>query len=177
MEKPIPDERDATSQHPDVDTLYRTHVRAIFAFIYSRVGNREAAEDITSEVFMRALTHLDPTRAEASILAWLYRVAHNAVNDYWRASQRAPVIELDEARLLRITRPRTDTKQEEQTAARATALLARLPENYRTVLSCRLLQGLSVAETATQMGTTEANVKVLQHRALKRAATLREDGA
>jgi RNA polymerase sigma-70 factor (ECF subfamily) len=177
MEEPVPNDQAIASPPVDVDALYRAHVRGVFAFIYSRVGNREAAEDLTSEVFMKALAHLDPTRPEASILAWIYRVAHNAVNDYWRVAQRAPIIALDEARMLRQPRPRVDTTQQEQTAARATALLAQLPENYRTVLTCRLLQGLSVAETAAQMGISETNVKVLQHRALKRAATLREDGA
>jgi len=53
-------------------------------------------------------------------------------------------------------------------------LLEQLPENYRTVLVCRLLEGLSVAETARRMGTSEGNVKVLRHRALKRAAESRE---
>jgi RNA polymerase sigma-70 factor (ECF subfamily) len=65
--------------------------------------------------------------------------------------------------------------RQEQTAAHARALLAQLPEHYRAVLSYRLLDGLSVAETARRMGTSEGNVKILQHRALKRAAELRED--
>lgn len=161
----------------DVDAIYRTHIQAIYGFIYRRVGNREAAEDLTSDVFMKALAHLDSTRPEASILAWLYRVAHNVVHDYWRAAQRTPIIALDEVRLLRTSRARDDLVRQEQTTARATALLAQLPEKYRLVLTCRLLQGLSVAETALQLGISEANVKVVQHRALKRAAALREAGA
>ena len=72
--------------HPlDADALYRAHARSLYAFIFSKVGNRETAEDITGDVFMKALAHLDPTREEHSIVAWLYRVARNAVNDYWRA--------------------------------------------------------------------------------------------
>jgi RNA polymerase sigma-70 factor (ECF subfamily) len=159
----------------DVEALYRTHVRPLYAFIYSKVGNREAAEDITSEVFTKALTHLDPTREEHSLVAWLYRVAHNAVIDYWRGGRDARVIALEEARTARQSSPAADVVRQEQTAARARALLTRLPEHYRAVLSYRLLDGLSVAETARRMGTSEANVKVLQHRALKRAAELRED--
>lgn len=159
----------------DAETLYRTHVRGLYAFIYSRVGNREAAEDITGDVFVKALAHLDPEREDHSIVAWLYRVARNAVNDYWRVGQGARVIALDEARAARGPHLLPDPARREQTAARAAALLEQLPENYRTVLSRRLLQGLSIAETAQQMGISEANVKVLQHRALKRAATLRED--
>lgn len=163
-------------QPADVDTLYRAHVRPLYAFIYSRVGNRETAEDITSEVFVKALAHLDPTREERSIVAWLYRVARNAINDHWRGGRGARVIALEEARAARGATPPPDPARHEQTAARATALLERLPENYRTVLTHRLLQGLNVTETAQRMGISEANVKVMQHRALKRAAELREEG-
>ena len=159
----------------DAEALYRTQVRPLYTFIYSKVGNREAAEDLTSEVFTKALTHLDPTREAHSIVAWLYRVARTTVADYWRAGRGPRVIALEEARTARQAPPAVDVVRQEQTAARATALLARLPENYRTVLSYRVLEGLSVAETARCMGTSEANVKVLQHRALKRAAELRED--
>jgi RNA polymerase sigma-70 factor (ECF subfamily) len=159
----------------DTEALYRTHLRPLYTFIYSKVGNREAAEDLTSEVFTKALTHLDHTREEQSIVAWLYRVAHNAVVAYWRAGHGARVIALEEVRLAHQSPPAPDVVRQEQTAARARALLARLPENYRTVLSHRLLEGLSVAETARCMGTSEGNVKILQHRALKRAAELWED--
>ena len=59
------DERPALAVRPvDAEALYRTHVRPLYTFIYSKVGNRETAEDITSEVFTKALTHLDPTREE-----------------------------------------------------------------------------------------------------------------
>jgi RNA polymerase sigma-70 factor (ECF subfamily) len=85
------------------------------------------------------------------------------------------VIALEEARTARQSSPAADVVRQEQTAARARALLAQLPEHYRAVLSYRLLEGLSVAETARRMGTSEGNVKILQHRALKRAAELRED--
>ena len=159
----------------DVDGIYRTHVRSIYSFIYSKVGNREAAEDLTSEVFVKALGHLDTGRQEASIAAWLFRVARNAVTDYWRAAGRAQVIALDDERLARAAPSPPDIPRQEQNEARARAVLDRLPENHRRVLSYRLLDGLSVAETAAAIVTSEANVKVLQHRALKRAAELREE--
>ena len=157
-----------------VDILYRRHVRSLYAFIYSRVGNREAAEDITSDVFVKALAHLDTSREERSIVAWLYRVARNAANDYWRIGRGARVIEIDEARATRSPQPVPDAARSAQTAARAQKVLAELPENYRDVLTYRVLQGMSVAETAERMGISDANVKVLQHRALKRASQLRE---
>jgi RNA polymerase sigma-70 factor (ECF subfamily) len=157
-----------------IDTLYREHVREIYGLIYSRVGNRETAEDLTSEVFMKAMLHLDGERPAPSLVAWLYRVAHNTVNDYWRALYRMPVIALDEARTLRRPPTMEDPPRQEHAAAQAAALLQRLPSNYRQVLTLRLLEGLSVAETAARMGISEGNVKVLQHRALRRAAVVRE---
>jgi RNA polymerase sigma-70 factor (ECF subfamily) len=170
------DERLAPAAQPvDLEALYRAHVRPLYTFIYSRVGNRESAEDLTSEVFMKALTSLNPAREEQSIVAWLYRVARNAVADYWRAGCGARVLALEEVCTARQASPAADVGRQEQAATRARALLARLPENYRTVLAHRVLEGLSVAETARCMGTSEGNVKILQHRALKRAAELRED--
>jgi RNA polymerase sigma-70 factor (ECF subfamily) len=160
----------------DLSALYSKHVRTIYAFIYSKVGNREAAEDLTSEVFVKAVTHLDIARDERSIVAWLYRVARNATNDYWRSTRDIQVIDLDVARIGRAMGPAPDIARQERTARQAAAVLSTLPVNYRTVLECRILEGLSVAETARRMGISEANVKVIQHRALKRAAELREDG-
>jgi RNA polymerase sigma factor (sigma-70 family) len=159
----------------DIDSIYRAHVRPLYAFIYGRVGNQQAAEDITADVFVSALTHLDPTREERSIVAWLYRVARNASTDYWRRAQGVQVTTLEEAWVIPTPVRPTDTVRHERTAAWAHALLARLPDNYRTVLTFRLLEGLSVTETAQRMGVSAANVKVMQHRALKRAAQLRED--
>jgi len=162
---------------PDVDALYRAHVRPLYAFIYGKVGNREAAEDLTSEVFTRALAHLDPARDAHSSVAWLYRVARNAVTDYWRANGSGRVIAFAEASMSHVPPPLPDATLHERAATRAGALLARLPDNYRTVLTLRVLDGMSVAETAQRMGVSTANVKVLQHRALKYAAALREDEA
>jgi RNA polymerase sigma-70 factor (ECF subfamily) len=153
-----------------VAALYHAHVRPLYAFIYSKVGNRAAAEDLTSDVFLKALTHLDPTRPEHSSVAWLYRVARNAVHDYWRQSH--VTFPIEEARTLSSAPPSPPVRPWDSAAAaaRASAILERLPENYRTVLSLRLLDGLSVAETAERMGLSANYVKVMQHRALKAAA-------
>src|SRR5947209_12828945 len=123
------EDRPALAARPvDVEALYHTHVRPLYTFICSKVGNRETAEDLTSEVFMKALLHLDPTREEHSIVAWLYRVARHAVADYWRAGCGTRLIALEEARTACQSPPARDVGHEEQTAARASALLARLPE-------------------------------------------------
>jgi RNA polymerase sigma-70 factor (ECF subfamily) len=158
---------------PDIQDLYRAHVRGLYAFVYARVGNREAAEDITGDIFVKALAHLDLTRTEHSLVAWLYRVARTAVADYWRQDHGSQMLPLDAELADSIQPPAApDVARQTDTAAQARALLDGLPENYRRVLSYRLLDGVTVAETARLMNLSEGNVRVLQHRALTRAAQL-----
>jgi len=157
------------------EQVYGAHVVGIYRFIYARVGNHPDAEDLTAQVFVRAVEQLDTTRDPGQIAAWLYRVAHNATADYWRAFYRLPLVgtehvapgwePADES-----GRPAEDP--DERTSARVQALLRRLPDHYRRVLELRFLERLSVAETARAMGISSGNARVLQYRALRRAALL-----
>ena len=161
------------------EKVYDEHVVGIYRFIYARVGNRPDAEDLTAQVFVRAVEQLDTTREPGQIAAWLYRVAHNATADYWRAFYRLPLVGADHVApgwepADDSARPSTDP--DERANARVQELLRRLPDHYRRVLELRFLERLSVAETAKAMGISSGNARVLQYRALRRAALL-EDGA
>ena len=145
---------------------------------YARVGNRPDAEDLTGQVFMRAVEQLDVTRPGPQISAWLYRVAQNAVADYWRAFYRLPQIGVEQvAGAWEPVMPQPDPHADEDADRAANAvrrLLKRLPEQYAKVLELRFLHRLSVAETATRLGISHGNAKVLQYRALRKAALLVE---
>lgn len=162
----------ATSPGPrgvDVADLYRMHGLSLYGFIYGKVGNSAAAEAITSDVFGAALTHLDHTYTEHDSADWLYHTARDAVHDYWRCNT--------DARPPPLSRPLPKAARWDHAGAvaRATAILRRLPDAYRTVLSLRLLDGLSVAETARRMGVSADDVKALQYRALAAAARRRDE--
>jgi RNA polymerase sigma-70 factor (ECF subfamily) len=157
------------------EQVYDEHVVPIYRFVYARVGNRPDAEDLTAQVFMRAVEQLDTARDRGQIAAWLYRVAQNAVADYWRAFYRLPIVGADH--LAPGWEPSDDGADRpqvtnERAVARVEAVLRRLPDNYRRVLELRFLQRLSVAETARTMGISHGNAKVLQYRALRKAALL-----
>jgi len=158
------------------EAIYAEHVTPIHRFIYARVGNRPDAEDLTGQVFMRAVEQLDVDRPSAQIAAWLYRVAQNAVADYWRAFYRLPKVGLEQVAVAWEPMTLTPSAHAQADAESATAavhrLLARLPDQYARVLELRFLQRLSVAETAARLGISHGNAKVLQYRALRRAATL-----
>ncbi len=141
----------------------------LYRFFYRQVGNREEAEDLTSEVFLKAARLLDTSRDEASQRAWLHRTARSALADHWRRFYRAPEVPLAVEPAYQAT---ADNPSEGPSTARLPALLARLPENYRRVLELRFLEGRSVHETAAALRLSPGNVKVLQYRAVQRAAEL-----
>jgi RNA polymerase sigma-70 factor (ECF subfamily) len=157
------------------EQVYDAHVVGIYRFIYARVGNHPDAEDLTAQVFVRAVEQLDTDREPGQVAAWLYRVAHNATADYWRAFYRLPVIGVDHVApgwepADEGAKPRVEP--DDRAAARVQALLRRLPDQYRRVLELRFLERLTVAETARAMGITNGNARVLQYRALRKAALL-----
>ena len=157
------------------EAIYEQNVERIYAFIYSKVGHREAAQDLTADVFVKAFALVDRSQGAASVRSWLYHIARTTAADYWRAMQHTRIIPLDELRD-RLRAPvqgrGAPLPQVREIEARAQAVLDALPENYRAVLTLRFLHGHTVQETAEALGLKEGNVKVLQHRALRKARDL-----
>lgn len=164
----------------EFQTLYQQNIQLIYRYIYSKVNNREEAEDLTSQTFLKAARGLDAQRDRLSMQKWLFQIARTTVADHWRTHYRAPLSSLDE--LLDAGWEGPADENSGSTAAIASSpmlptqrvqqILSVLPVHYREVLTCRFLLHLSIKETAQRMNLTEANVKVLQFRALKRAADL-----
>ncbi len=158
----------------EFQTFYQENLGLIYRYVYSKVGNREEAEDLTSQIFIKAVRGVDTERGPQSVQKWLFQVARTTIADYWRTYYRVSVNSLDELLEAGWEGP----AEEESTAVssspieRVQRILQALPEHYREVLNCRFLLNLSIRDTALKMGLTEANVKVLQFRALKRAADL-----
>ena len=173
-----PDARPA-DQRGRFEEIYDQQVVPIYRFIHARVGNRPDAEDLTAQVFMRAIEQLDTTRDRGQIVSWLYRVSQNAIADYWRAFYRLPVIGTEQVapgwEPMEPAPVRERPGEDSAAVARVRQLLAQLPDRYARVLELRFLQRLSVAETAERMGISHGNAKILQYRALRKAALLGDD--
>src|SRR5258708_3321806 len=151
-----------------LEQVYEENLDRIYRFVYSQVRNREAAEDLTSQIFLKAVRSLDLERSAHSSTAWLFRVAHTTMADYWRAYYRRAAAHSLEALVEAGWEGPSDA--DPPVAGRVEDILQSLPERDREVLTCRFLLNLSVRETAVSMGVTETNVKVMQYRALRRAA-------
>lgn len=162
-----------------IEDLYDRLIRDIYRFIYAKVGNREEAEDLTSQVFVKAMQGIDGSRPFESMRAWIFQVARTTVTDHWRIFYAAHVESLDRLLDFGWDGPAAglQTQRGPDLEERVRALLARLPTRYRDVLTYRFLLNFTVRETAERMGLSETNAKVLQLRALRRAAELERAAA
>ena len=154
--------------------LYEDNLVSVYRFVFKSVRNREEAEDLTSQIFLKALRYLEPEHSPQSARSWLFKIAHTTIADYWRTHYRTLISSLDVRMEFGWEGPAEEVilGTNELAAERVGNLLQALPERYREVLRCRFLFNLSIRETAATMGVSEANVKTLQFRALKYASNL-----
>jgi RNA polymerase sigma-70 factor (ECF subfamily) len=149
-------------------TLYEAHVDRIYNYIYQRTGNRCEAEDLTARTFVKAFAHLDNyVFRGVPFSAWLYRIAHNAVANWYRDHRRHRVVSLD------ALTEQSDEKQhpEETTQGREgqrelLKVIRQLPPERQQLLILKYSDGLKNAEIAQIMGRSEGAIKSLYHRTL-----------
>jgi len=157
-----------------VSELYNLHVDRIYQYVRYRTGDDQTAEDITAEVFLRAIESLGSYNDQgAPFVAWLYRIAHARVVDYWRSSKRRQTAPLDDPLLqdgLVMTDDAIDIDFVQHRSLWST--LRQLTDDQQNVIILKFVQGLSNAEIARMMGKTEGAIKALQRRALEALARL-----
>jgi len=148
--------------------LYDRHFQQIYRFVYSRVREQAAAEDVTSEVFIKALKAMpryqDTGRPFA---AWLYQIAVNAVADRYRTLR--PSQPLEDFHDLSVGGPAI----EEQAAMRDEirriwSIVEELPAQQRTALVLKFQEDMKIEDIAVAMGKTPGAVKLLIHRGVTR---------
>jgi RNA polymerase sigma-70 factor (ECF subfamily) len=138
--------------------LYERNFERVYAYVARRVGSRAEAEDVTAEVFQQALANLPRFEWRGvAFVAWLRRIAANAIADRWQAARR-------EAR-----EPEGEPASEEDIERRAIVfqLVDTLPADQRRVVVGRFVEQQSICEMARALGRSEGAIKQLQWRALK----------
>lgn len=163
--------------------LYDHYAPRIYSYLYRRVHDEQLAEDLTSDVFVRVLQALQSEQFwHTSFQAWLYRIAHNQVVDYYRQQTRqqeqmyqVPLEDQPEATGVEnvIADPSADVDAEQdvrELACGLEAALSRLTPDQQQVLVLRFGEQMKTQEVAAIMNKTNGAIEALQHRAL---ATLR----
>jgi len=145
--------------------LYEEHFDKIYRYVTLKTGNETEAEDITQQVFLKALHSISSFKWKGiPFSAWLFRIAHNQVVDYFR-SRKYAADPLDESLVSSGDNPQMVVERKldiEQVVSAA----RHLTEAQREVISLRFAGELSVAEVARAMGKSQGAVKALQHSAI-----------
>jgi RNA polymerase sigma-70 factor (ECF subfamily) len=148
--------------------LYRRYLPSLYRFVRSQVPDDSTAEDVTAQVFFKALSSAATFRNEGSYASWLFRIAHNSILS-WRSSKSNGVIVLetmpdsvdpDPSPVARAIR------DEERSLIRQR--VQELPPAQREVIALRYLQDFSIEEIAKVTRRTRGAVRILLHRARSR---------
>jgi RNA polymerase sigma-70 factor (ECF subfamily) len=152
--------------------LYRAHVQTIFRYIHYRVYDLHLAEDLTGDVFARALKSMPSYRDQGKpFVAWLYRIAHARVVDYYRASGRRPQESDVEAEPIPVTTDMDASILRRQAAKALREAIADLTDEQQQVVILRFIEGHRIETVADMMGKNGNAIKALQHRALRALAS------
>ncbi|MEH0842712.1 ECF subfamily RNA polymerase sigma factor, BldN family [Micromonospora sp. CPCC 205711] len=162
--------------------IYDRYVDTVFRFVYFRVGNRQLAEDLTSDTFLRALKRIGSFTWQGRDLgAWLVTIARNLVADHFKSGRyrlevtTGDVLDADREDRGPEGSPEAAVVEHITNVALLTAVKQLNPEQQECIV-LRFLQGFSVAETARAMGKNEGAIKALQYRAVRALARLLPDG-
>ncbi len=157
--------------------LYDRYAVAIYRFCYRKVGDPDVANDLTAQIFVKAIERLDRygPRAGATFRSWLFAIARNTVTDRWR--RHRPTQPLDPVAHTLIDRDPGPEQQaiDADNLAHLSATLDALPDKQRAIVELRLA-GLTTAEIMAALNMSEPAVKFAQHRAYRHLRELMAPG-
>jgi RNA polymerase sigma-70 factor, ECF subfamily len=161
--------------------IYRANVQTVFRYIYHRVNHLQVAEDLTGDVFTRALSAMATYQDQGKpFVAWLYSIAHARVIDYYRRTRTSASADDDDEEQLERVPVKLDMDQEilrRQAAKALREAIATLTDEQQQVVILRFIEGYRIEMVAEVMGKNGNAIKALQHRALRAlAARLERSG-
>lgn len=151
-----------------IGELYDRHQAHVFRYVWWRVHDHRSAEDLTGEIFARMVASLPDYRPTGvPFRAWLYRIAHNLVVDYYRKESGHALVSLDQVAGLSEEEDNPAAIAEHHlTVEQVQRALAGLDPSQREVVVLRFVVGLPLREVALTLGKTVVAVKSSQHRGL-----------
>jgi RNA polymerase sigma-70 factor (ECF subfamily) len=160
--------------------LYERHYSRVFGYCLRRTADLETAQDITSETFVKALNKIWQFRwRNVSFSSWLYKIATNEINQYFRRTEYRKSISLEELReqgfeptsshdpANELMEAQEELRQH-QDFLEIQARLVRLPAKYQEVIALRFFEKKQIREIAEILGKREGTVKSLLHRAVEK---------
>ncbi len=147
--------------------LYDEFFNRVYRYIRLRVGDRAEAEDLTEQVFLKALQSVSSYRWRGRpFSAWLFRIAHNQVVDHVRKTRHRRTVPLDESLPATSAADPVLLAEQRSILGQLAQSVGQLTGAQRAVIELRFAGELSTAETAQVLGKSPGAVKALQHSAL-----------
>jgi RNA polymerase sigma-70 factor, ECF subfamily len=149
--------------------IYEKYYKNLYLFAFRRLGDRELARDITQQVFLKALQALGKFQFRGvPFSAWLFRIAVNECNEFFRKTKRARLVSIDEEMTRALHDELTYDTSTDDLEAKLPMLLQRLREDELQLVQLRFFDGLPFQDIALILDITENNAKVKTYRALDR---------
>ena len=147
--------------------LYEAYFDKIYRYIFFKIGSEMEAEDMTQQVFLKALESISSFKWQGKPFStWLYRIAHNQIVDYFRRKTKRAVVPLEEAPAILSTDDPQAIAEQSLDIERVVSATTCLTDMQKECISLRFASGLSIAEVAQIMGKSEGAIKALQHSAI-----------
>ena len=155
--------------------LYDAYMDRVYRFMLLRVSDSQTAEDLASQVFLKAWEHLDRYEIRGlSFAAWLFKIARNLVIDHYRTKKEAASLDADDAaEPVSLRTVHGDIEQQLQ-AEELRSALNRLTEEQKAAVTLKYIEGFTTEEIAQVMGKREGAVRALQMRGLQALAEIIE---
>jgi len=158
-------------QNGDTDSfaiLYDLYIQKIYRFTYLKLGNREEAEDITSEVFLKTWNYLIANKDQVvkSFSGLIYKIARNTLIDFYRQNSQSE-ISLEDLGDIRVDTKIVKQLGDKQEVQRIFRTLQKMKREYQEVILLKHVEELSTSEIAEILQKNTTNVRVTLHRALK----------
>jgi RNA polymerase sigma-70 factor, ECF subfamily len=149
--------------------LYDHYYKTIFLFILHRVGEKELCADLTSQVFLKALQNIKRYQYKGlPFSAWLYRIAINEINDFFRGQAKQRYVAIEESQLNTLHSELTEEFSVEHLQSRLEELLQRLEPDELHLLELRFFESRPFKEVADILNISEVYAKVKTYRTLEK---------
>lgn len=163
-----------SQQNPNAfRVLYEKYYRSIYVFILHRIGDKDISADVCSQVFLKALVNIKRYKMKGlPFSAWLYRIATNECNDYFRKNKRVRMVVLEDRIAENLFEEMFEHEAKDELLSRLPIAMQRLKEDELQLIELRFLESRPFKEVAEILNISENYAKVRTYRILDKMKKL-----